>query len=703
MGDDKLRRRFSKILMIIASVVIIGFGSICGMLASDSSSYLFLMANNQNYVNKDAQPSEIIKILKRIYGTGAEESTGSAEGHGSGVNLMLIAEMNENYAKEMLTLYKDLQEGKVTEKDSVFIDVSTLLGMQTNETGTYDGVLPKTYLPYKNKKVVWNTDYLSLSADQMTIRGFGDDEWEALGGGLCSWLSEGVDSASDRTPWCMQGSMITLAKSTINGVSNANRKKAQQHYIPDNIASINRRLNNFIDRYKVDPSTLSSDTASILAANIHNRGEGGVLQCAFGFAYNPYGGTSSSKASKVLKNNKYNLGIGLDNVTNLLSNYVSNNSSDLSDFTSSSWGRLIFSAIAAHSDNWFFSQDAYNYLNGKRSSFLQVWKALYPKEKVDTNDIMNIVHGKVKNLNAAIKSVSGESLTSAETNEIYNTANDYSDCDYAHDRGWGVVYCVVNQKITYADGKKHTLVSAYDMVGGGYLVSASMIGKYVYAKMLKVSGVGVDPTNPQTYLNKLEGSDTYVPGGSAGNVGNASASLDPKVSAWLTEIGLSYNKLTAKQVTLFESIYRRLGIPYKSCRHNDGCDGYCYDSNNPSHLDAGTFIWKVFNDANLKTNSLTCSSFLKDTSFERIAWADRKPGDILVTLGEEKEHAMIYVRDQGNTLVVAEAKSGKDTQVTYLARGSTIYADKSGTANTVHYGANGGKKYVLLRCKELAG
>lgn len=698
-----MRRRFSKILMFISATVIVGFGSLCGMLASDSSSYLFLMANNQNYVTQTVQQSEIIKKLKRIYGTNTEETTNSTTQHGSGVNLMLIAEMNEDYAKEMLILYKDLQEGNVTEQDSVFIDVSTLLGMQTNETGTYDGVLPKTYLPYKNNKVVWNTEYQSLSAEQMTIRGFGDAEWKALGGGLCSWLSEGVDSAADRTPWCMQGSMITLAKSTINGVSNANRNKAEQHYIPDNIASINRRLNNFIDRYKVDTSSLSTDTASILAANIHNRGEGGVLQCAFGFSYNPNGGTSSSKASKVLKNNNYNLGLGLDNVTNLLSDYVSNNSSDLSDFTSSSWGRLIFSAIAAHSNNWFFSQDAYDYLNGKKSNFLRVWKALYPNENVDSNQIMEIVKGKVKNLNVAIKSVSGEELSSSETNEIYNTANDYSDCDYAHDRGWGVIYCVVNQKITYADGKKHTLVSAYDMVGGGYLVSASMIGKYVYAKMLKVSGVGVDPTNPQTYLNQLEQSDTFIPGGSNGstNSNSAIASSDPKVSAWLTENGLSYDNLSAKQVSLFESIYRRLGIPYKSCRHNEDCDGYCYDSDNPSHLDAGTFIWKVFNDAGLQTNSLTCSSFLNDASFERISWNDRKPGDILVTLGEKKEHAMIYVRDQGNSLVVAEAKSGKDTKVTTLARGSTIYSDKTGTTNTVHYGSSDGKKYVLLRYKGL--
>ena len=101
----------------------------------------------------------------------------------------------------------------------------------------------------------------------------------------------------------MQGNNIFLAKSTINGVSNSGRKKAEQHYIPDNIASLNRRFNNFIKHYRVDSGSLTSEENSILAACIHNRGEGGVLQCAYGFGYNPEGEESSDKASKVLKNN----------------------------------------------------------------------------------------------------------------------------------------------------------------------------------------------------------------------------------------------------------------------------------------------------------------------------------------------------------------------------------------------------------------
>ena len=57
--------------------------------------------------------------------------------------------MNDGYAKELLNLYKDLQEGHITTKDSNYVEVSTLLGMQVNETGTYDGTLAKSYLPYK--------------------------------------------------------------------------------------------------------------------------------------------------------------------------------------------------------------------------------------------------------------------------------------------------------------------------------------------------------------------------------------------------------------------------------------------------------------------------------------------------------------------------------------------------------------------------
>lgn len=128
------------------------------------------------------------------------------------------------------------------------------------------------------------------------------------------------------------------------------------------------------------------------------------------------------------------------------------------------------------------------------------------------------------------------------------------------------------------------------------------MGKYVYAKMLKVSGVGIDPTNPATYLNNLAKSGTYVPGGSNSSSNNGSSSTNSKVNTWLSQQGIEVSTLAPKQVSLMEGIYGRLGTPYKACRHSKGCDGYCYDSNNPSHLDAATFIWRSFYDRNYKVD-----------------------------------------------------------------------------------------------------
>ena len=215
--------------------------------------------------------------------------------------------------------------------------------------------------------------------------------------------------------------------------------------------------------------------------------------------------------------------------------------------------------------------------------------------------------------------------------------------------------------------------------------------------MLKVSGVGIDPTNSATYLNNLAKSGTYIPGGSNNSSNNGSSSTNSKVNTWLSQQGIEVSTLAPKQISLMEGIYGRLGTPYKACRHSKGCDGYCYDSNNPSHLDAATFIWRSFYDADMKINALSCSDLIKDGHFSRVAWKNRKPGDVLVTFGEKKAHAMFYLKDKGNTLTVAEATAGKESKVTDLARGTTIYASKSGSKNTVHYGKKGGKKYVLLR------
>ena len=103
------------------------------------------------------------------------------------------------------------------------------------------------------------------------------------------------------------------------------------------------------------------------------------------------------------------------------------------------------------------------------------------------------------------------------------------------------------------------------------------MGKYVYAKMLKVSGVGIDPTNPKTYLNDLAKSDTYVPGGTSNGNSSGSSSTNAKVNTWLSQQGIEVSTLAPKQISLMESIYGLLGTPYKSCRHSKGCDGYCYD------------------------------------------------------------------------------------------------------------------------------
>ena len=51
---------------------------------------------------------------------------------------------------------------------------------------------------------------------------------------------------------------------------------------------------------------------------------------------------------------------------------------------------------------------------------------------------------------------------------------------------------------------------------------------------------------------------------------------------------------------------------------------------------------------------------------------------------------------------MVEAIAGKESKVTDLARGTSIYSSKNGSKNLVHYGSKGGKKYVLLRYNGIA-
>lgn len=643
---NKLTRKgfggFVKTFIFLSIGMFIGLSF---MLSSDSESFTYL--NSASRRGTTFIKDKFYVVTNKFTGSGYTNSSTATSG--AGLNLLLIAQMNESYAKDLLSLYADFENGNLTDYD-YHVHVQGLIGMQVNETGTYDGLLPKTYLPYKNGKVIWNEAYKGVSASGMTLRNFGDKEWNQIHGGLCTWLKEGEYDCY--TPWQMTPNNFKT-KSKISSPNNANRTKGEHYYIPDNVASLENRMNKFCKDYGLDYTKLNDNAQCSLLSLINNRGEGGVMMVSIGFSYNMSGNRTATKIYKALDDDTK--AIATSTLADMYSQYLETHSPDITDYIGSNHGRIIAMAIAAHTDNWYFSSGTADYFkshNGKN-----IWHTLYPEEDdMSLDEMVNIIKSKTKNLNVAIKETSGEDLSTSDTKNIYDTASDYSDSSFSWSRRSTIYHVSPNTKIKYDDGKEHTLVGAYDCITAGQSAHATVIGRVIYAMLLKVGGVDVDPTNPTTYLQSVtsqssQGSDTYIPG--------------TTVTHWYDTYNADTAKMNANRAKILNSCEKYFGIKYdpdaNDLKKNTDADYV------PSTIDSSTFIWRVYNNAGykLKTRLKKCSikKLLNDGNLEEIKVSDMKPGDILIS--EDAGLAAIYVGYKSGAIGVALSTGAEAPNTSY--------------------------------------
>lgn len=93
------------------------------------------------------------------------------------------------------------------------------------------------------------------------------------------------------------------------------------------------------------------------------------------------------------------------------------------------------------------------------------------------------------------------------------------------------------------------------------------------------------------------------------------------------------------------------GYPYKMI-HDEGCM-----SDPPQYLDCSAYVWKVYTKAGLQTPLLSTRQMVTSSTWVWIPFSQIQPGDILIGVGNDRHHTMVYIGYEDGQHYVFEASN----------------------------------------------
>ena len=596
------------------------------MLAlANSSDYLYLLMTKENLGGENGKSGENADSL------GVD--TGENQYVFDGLNYALIAQMNESYFKELMTLYLMASEGEI-DGFTFHPTPDSFLALQIQETGYYgDTNIPLSYLPFENGEIVWNREYKGVAASKMTIMQFGTEQWKKITSADLSIRMK--EKTNVRTPWRITGDIANVATTSPTG-------EKDFRYLPNDVVYLTDSYNSALDKFN-SKKEISTDVASSLddyfkkyiMASAFNTGAEGTLQSLYGIGYDKSG------SAKYLSSTKTNLGDAIASATSFYAsvvNYLTNSTSKAKWYKNTKdEERLAMGLILAYkTDGWYFSQQAYNAIP---KCLPDVWKSMYPEDEIGTLDECKAkLHEKVKTLAEVLTTVTGETITTADTQNVYRTAAAYDDSP-SLPKGAGYLFSVSSETSEaylrqFSNGKPANLVSAIDTETLKSMISTLMLGEKYYADMLKLGGlVNVDVTDPKSYKNKVLASSSSLYGASASSLDKVyaqcevnSALLSPQRVEILNAAATKYGKTHyywggghGRQVSKGEDAQK--------CATVEGL----YD------LDCSGFASWAYNTCGYSDLCGATGSLLAQG--RNIGWNDIRPADMIVS----DSHVLLFI------------------------------------------------------------
>jgi len=431
---------------------------------------------------------------------------------GNGLNLLLIDKIPaEGYIKEMLGLYRKSSQGEL-DNAPYHMSLESLLATQYNETKTYDGVILKSYIPYINNSIQWKVARGDIPAEAWTL--------SMLNKNLISDVVNtrgAVASTSNglRRPGSDFTNVFQVDKdyldpsdpdskayiSNMNGYLEGNSRGADIYYLPDSLAYINTQYGYMMKGYG-----FSSENPLLLGAayGIYHNGGPAVLQY-----FSSYG--------TLVPDSKLGIPNRLKSVKRSTDEYRTNAlevPQDLYDATQK-YRKSTLSEISKVGNGysvavWLLIENGY-YLSGDFMSevgdgqitqLTKGYNLLYGAH-LSTSQVAQKLRGYVRDP----WDVYSDYMSKSDFDKVYGIAPDVS-----YNKGilWRLDDKTSDVYKNKINGSAPRVLYRTNLEVAGFIWDLEFRGATVYANMLKVAGVGIDPTNPSDYLDEVPDNE-FVP------------------------------------------------------------------------------------------------------------------------------------------------------------------------------------------------
>lgn len=655
-GKKRKTHFLLKPLKICLIVVLIIF-SVGAIIAAFNEQDLFVGTWREN-------GTSIIPVEVDLTDIDEELLEENPDGSKNGLNLQLIDSIQtEGYVKEMLTLYRDSQNGKLDGLEQTF-PLEGLLGIQINETSTYDGTdIPKSYIPFVNGKIMWKEPYSSMPAEAMTLRNINHNVIDStyrgghsVSGGLPYNINGVNHTTGDEyydqdinvfqvryTRFGMFGGSYTPAN--INGWKESSGRVSDPFYLPDVLSYMNQEVRDICNIFGM--SSEDSELICVAYSGWHNGGSGAFPYLHLtGGSYGNNGSPQVKRPEDAQEDFQKIIKAYADDIYSFRDKGAIYTSALTDVVYQKGLAMLIF-----FESGWYMFPSSSNTTYAKGSSIYSKFKQAYRTFKnpnASDAEIDAYFNSKLKSPN-----VDSSLVGTVYRSDINNFSSQYS-----------AMYKVRDFNSSVYKAGSHPPIQIVNVVNAGHVVASCYAGKFAYASMLKYAGVNVDPTDPNSYMNTLPEGE-WKPGGD---------------SVWMNNYKeIDQSKLNSKREAFLNEAYKWLGSWYvyggQYVPEKDA-NGNWIDGNPVGKTPSGNGSMKGFDCSFLIQYSakqtlgidITRSTYsqLASGTLEKISKSEMKPGDLVYCYqGSSPEHVYIYLgtTSDGYDLILHAPSTGKTVEI----------------------------------------
>lgn len=509
------------------------------------------------------------------------------DGTMNGLNVLLIGRLNESYIKEYLEISLESEKGLLNPYQ-YHMGIGQILGINYTEQGAYNGsLLPVSYLPFENGKVVWNESRAGLPAKALTLRVANKYVFGGNAGTGPVRPNPKADSiGAPGSDYSMSAFQInkdqhaSTKPSNLTGYNHEANRGFDIAFFPDQLSFLDRRATDTLTTY-MNGEEFTDRQAKLISGGTFNQGNGLFSRVQLGMR-NPSAVSAEAKAMRTERAKTY-----IEDIEAITDKYQS------------VWGKYVAEGKDT-SNRWWTSFCMA--LVKERGWKFDVFKSEYNKDYLDAYRILE------------------PEATQADFEKfIADNMGVASDVNWYKPKTSSRMH-VYKDMGSYRMGEEH--------ISLGHVVIAGALGDVYAARMLKLGGLeDVDPSNPDTYMNKFE--NEWVPDGTAD---------------WMREYGVDPSKVNPKRVALLNEAYKLIGTPYvygarrPPVKNPDGS----YDVKTGA-FDCSSLVQYIYNTVHgIEIGSWTGEQ-INHKSSEEIPLSEAQPGDLVyfTSPGDSTPHHVV--------------------------------------------------------------